>query len=45
MPSKNFKSKSAYKKWLAYKHIHLGKSNEPTQITIRGKKHKVVHKQ
>ena len=45
MPSKNFKSNSAYRKWLAYKHINFGKSKEPTKITIRGKSHRVVYKQ
>ncbi len=41
----NFKSMKAYKKWLAYGHMHIkdfGKT--PQKITIKGKPHKVKHK-
>ena len=40
----NFKSKGAYKKWLAFGHMHVkdfGKT--PQKISIRGKAHKVDH--
>jgi hypothetical protein len=40
----NFKSAGAYKKWLAYGHMHVpdfGKT--PQKIEIRGKSHKVSH--
>ncbi len=44
MPKKNFKSKVAYKKYLAYKHIHIGPSKHPFAVTIAGKPHRVSHK-
>ena len=40
----NFKSKLAYKKWLAYGHMHVkdfGKT--PQKVSIAGKSHKVKH--
>jgi len=43
----NFKSKEAYRKWLAYNWIHnpkeMGKPPHK-RIKIRGKPHKVKHK-
>lgn len=40
----NFKSKEAYRKWLAYGHMHIPDFGEtPVGIKIRGKKHKVKH--
>lgn len=36
---RRFKSKEAYRKWLAYGNIHGDQT-----MYIRGKKHKVVHK-
>lgn len=40
----NFKSKEAYRKWLAYGHIH-GLFNSPGNVSvkIRGKSHRVKH--
>ena len=43
----NFKSKQAYKKWLAYNYIHNRKKmgRKPhKRIKIRGRKHKVKHR-
>jgi len=40
----NFKSKEAYRKWLAYGHIHgLFKAKGSVSIKIRGKSHRVKH--
>lgn len=41
----NFKSPQAYKKWLAYKYIHVSPkpSENPQKVTIAGKPHKVEH--
>jgi hypothetical protein len=39
----NFKSKAAYERWLAYGHTHKLFTGPGENITIRGKKHKVVH--
>lgn len=41
----NFKSKVAYKKWLAYGHKHgaFKRSKGNTPVKIRGKGHKVKH--
>jgi hypothetical protein len=43
--SMNFKSGSAYKKWLAYDKMHVtpGKSKHPVGVKIQGKIHKVKH--
>ena len=45
MGTRNFKSKKAYEKYLAYGHIHKIFENTPgnQKIKIRGKKHKVTH--
>ena len=45
MATKNFKNKEAYKKWLAYGHMHKVFEETPgnQQITIHGHKHKVKH--
>ena len=43
----NFKSKEAYRKWLAYNYIHnKRKMKRPphVKVKIRGKVHKVKHK-
>ena len=43
----HFKSKAAYKKWLAYNYIHnRRKMGRPPHkvVYIRGKKHRVKHK-
>jgi len=43
----HFKSKEAYRKWLAYNYIHnRRKMQKPPHkvVYIRGKKHKVEHK-
>lgn len=44
--TKNFQSKGAYKKWLAYGHMHgdFAKSPGNTPVKIKGKSHKVMHK-
>lgn len=39
----HFKSSSSYHKFLAYKHMHIGKSSHPQKVTIAGKPHKVDH--
>lgn len=43
---RRFKSKEAYRKWLAYGNIHGDFAATPGHQTvyIRGKTHKVVHK-
>lgn len=43
--SLNFKSKGAYKKWLAYGHIHGNFESTPgnQKVSIKGKSHKVRH--
>jgi hypothetical protein len=33
----------AYKRWIAYKNIHLPGTKSDEQILIRGKRHKVKH--
>ena len=43
---RNFKSKRAYMKWLAYGHMHVkgfGKGHK-VRVKIRGKAHRVKHK-
>ena len=42
----NFKSKGAYKKWLAYDKMHVSKapSKHPVKVSIKGKSHRVKHK-
>jgi len=42
----NFKSKEAYRKWLAHGHIHgeFKKTPGNRRIKIRGKVHKVKHR-
>lgn len=39
----DFKSKDAYRRYLAFKHIHLPGTKSDEQISIRGKRHKVKH--
>ena len=39
----HFKSKGAYRDWLAYKHIHLPRSHGRDRIVIAGREHKVKH--
>ena len=45
-PTKNFKSPAAYKKWLAYGHMHGDFAASPgnTPVKIKGKPKKVKHK-
>jgi len=38
-----FKNRNAYLKWLAFKHIHLGKSKSEQKVLISGREHKVCH--
>lgn len=44
-PAKNFKSAGAYKRWLAYGHMHgsFAKSPGNTPVKIQGKPKKVQH--
>ena len=44
--TKNFKNPAAYKKWLAYGHMHgeFEKSPGNTPVKIKGKARKVEHK-
>ena len=41
----NFRSKEAYRKWLAYGHIHgiFAKTPGHVKVFIRGRPHKVKH--
>ncbi len=45
MGTRNFRSKEAYSKWLAYGHIHHSFEETPgnQNVKIRGHKHKVKH--
>lgn len=42
MPEENFKSKEAYRKNLAYRHMH-GIPFTATEVNVGGKKHAVKH--
>jgi hypothetical protein len=42
MPVDHFKSKEAYRKNRAYRHIH-GIPTRATDVVVAGKKHKVKH--
>jgi hypothetical protein len=42
MPTERFKSKEAYRKNLAYRHIH-GIPMTATRVTVGGKTHRVKH--
>lgn len=45
MPTRNFSSKAAYQRWLAYGHIHgVFHKKHHARIKIRGRPHKVKHK-
>ena len=39
----NFKSKAKYQKWLAYGHKNNLFDGKGMNVTIRGKKHVVIH--
>lgn len=41
--TKNFRSMDAYRRYLAFKHIHLPGAKNDQPVTIRGKRHKVKH--
>jgi hypothetical protein len=43
MPDEKFKSKNAYRKWNAYRHIHGIPAPNLKHVTIGGKRHKVKH--
>lgn len=45
MGTRNFKSKESYRKWAAYGNIHGAFQDTPgnQKVTIRGRKHKVMH--
>lgn len=43
MPTEHFKSKEAYRKWTAYRHMHgIAAPNLKTAV-VAGKAHKVKH--
>jgi hypothetical protein len=42
VPTEKFKSKEAYRKNLAYRHMH-GISFKANDVVVGGKKHKVKH--
>ena len=45
MPTRHFKSKEAYRKWRAWKHIHIGKSKHKTRyVVIAGRRKRVHHR-
>lgn len=43
MPVEHFKSKSAYRKWNAYRHIHDIPAPNLSKVVIKGHEHKVQH--
>ena len=43
MPVEHFKSKEAYRKWTAYRHIHGIAAPHLREVEIGGKRHKVEH--
>lgn len=43
MPTEHFKSKKAYRKWTAYRHIHGIPAPNLKTAVIAGKPHKVKH--
>lgn len=43
MPQERFKSKEAYRKWSAYRHIHGIPAPHLKDVVVGGKKHKVKH--
>ena len=43
MPEEHFKSKEAYRKWTAYRHIHVIPAPNLKTAIVVGKPHKVKH--
>lgn len=43
MPTENFKSEEAYRKWTAYRHIHGIPAPHLKRACIKGKCHTVKH--
>lgn len=43
MPTEHFKSKEAYRKSNAYRHIHGIPAPNREEVVVAGKKHKVKH--
>ncbi len=43
MPVEKFKSKKAYRKWTAYRHIHGIAAPHLKKVCIKGKCHEVKH--
>ena len=43
MPTEHFKSKEAYRKWTAYRHIHGIPAPNLKTAVVAGKAHKVKH--
>ena len=43
MPTEHFKSKEAYHKWTAYRHIHGIPAPNLDTVVVAGKAHKVKH--
>lgn len=43
MPTEHFKSKEAYRKWSAYRHIHGIPAPNLKRVVVGGKAHTVKH--
>lgn len=43
MPVEKFRSREAYRKWTAYRHIHGIKAPHLKKVCIKGKCHEVKH--
>ena len=43
MPTEKFRSKEAYRRWSAYRHIHGIKAPHLRRVTVAGKTHTVKH--
>ena len=43
MPTERFKSKEAYRRWTAYRHIHGIEAPNLHEVVVGGKRHKVKH--
>lgn len=41
--TRHFKSKTSYKKWKAFIHIHKIKTHKDKYVYIKGKKHYIKH--
>ena len=41
---RHFKSKKAYRKFVAYIHIHHIKTRKPKYVVIAGRRHRIKHR-